>query len=136
MQGITLLVSFVLSFSLAVISSNTPEEAEEEYQEMYYEEYSEPVYYSDSYESDGFKQQGVREYDGRTETWYSSNVLYHYRTSEWEVDEEGYYRDSEGYYVVAASDLEEGTTFEGSKGECKVYDSGCDDGVTDYYVAW
>lgn len=52
------------------------------------------------------------------------------------MDNEGFYRDNEGYYVVATSDMPEGTTFEGSKGQNKVYDSGCDAGVTDYYVAW
>ena len=92
--------------------------------------------YAPSYSGDGFQQEGVRYHDGRTETWYSSSTLYHYRTSEWEVDDEGYYRDSDGYYVVAASDVPEGSVIEGTKGECKVYDSGCDDGVTDYYVAW
>ena len=111
------------------------EEAEEYYEEEWYE--PEEVYTGvDSYSGDGFMQEGVRDYDGRTETWYSSNVLYHYRTSEWSVDDEGYYRDSEGYYVVAASDVPEGTVIDGTKGACKVYDSGCDDGVTDYYVAW
>ena len=92
--------------------------------------------YAPSYSGDGFMQEGVRDYNGRTETWYSSSALYHYRTSEWSVDDEGYYRDSDGYYVVAASDVPEGTVIDGTKGECKVYDSGCDDGVTDYYVAW
>ena len=92
--------------------------------------------YTSSYSGDGFQQEGVRYHDGRTETWYSSSALYHYRTSEWSVDDEGYYRDSDGYYVVAASDVPEGTVIDGTKGECKVYDSGCDDGVTDYYVAW
>lgn len=90
--------------------------------------------YSGAYVGDGFKQQGVRDFNGRTETWYSSNQAYHYRTGEWTADSEGYYRDSDGNYVVAASDMPEGATFEGSKGTCKVYDSGCDDGVTDYYV--
>ena len=85
---------------------------------------------------DGFMQQGVREYNGRTETWYSSNQAYHYRTNEWTVDDEGYYRDSEGHYVVAVSDKEQGTVFQGSKGECIVLDSGCEAGVTDYYVAF
>ena len=75
-------------------------------------------------------------HDGRTETYYSSNVLYHYRTNEWTLDDEGFYRDADGYYVVAASDMEQGATFTGSKGECKVYDCGCADGVTDYYVNW
>ena len=106
--------------------------------------YDEPAYYYDSYyepawtaPSDGLNAfNGVNYHDGRTETYYSSNVLYHYRTPEWTLDEEGFYRDSDGYYVVAASDMEQGATFTGSKGECKVYDCGCADGVTDYYVGW
>ena len=87
--------------------------------------------------SDGLtKQSGVNYYDGRRETYYSSNVLYHYRTNEWAVDNEGFYRTNDGYYVVAASDMAQGTTFEGSKGTCIVLDSGCSAGTTDYYVAW
>lgn len=82
------------------------------------------------------QQSGVNYYDGRTETYYSSNVLYHYRTNEWTVDNEGFYRTNEGYYVVAASDMPQSTTFEGSKGTCIVFDSGCNAGVTDYYVNW
>ena len=82
------------------------------------------------------KSSGVNNHNGRRETYYSSNVLYHYRTSEWTVDSEGFYRDSNGYYIVAASDMAQGTTFEGSKGTCIVRDSGCAGGTTDYYVAW
>ena len=90
-----------------------------------------------SFTSDGLTpQSGVNYHDGRTETYYSSNVLYHYRTNEWSVDSEGFYRTDEGYYVVAASDMAQGTTFEGSKGTCIVLDSGCSEGVTDYYVQW
>lgn len=92
-----------------------------------------------SYYSDGSgltKSSGVNYYNGRKETYYSSRVLYHYRTSEWSVDSEGWYRDSDGNYVVAASDMAQGTTFEGSKGTCKVYDSGCAAGTTDYYCAF
>lgn len=123
----------------------TEPEPEEEYveEEYYYEDYG---YYEDGYGyyedyasygvDEDFQFQGVREYDGRTETWYSSNVLYHKDTSEWYVDDEGYYKTEDGYYVVAASDMEEGTVFEGSKGECIVLDCGCADGVTDYYVNW
>lgn len=102
--------------------------------EWYDEGYYEPTYYAPSYSGDGFAQEGVREHDGRTETWYSSSTLYHYRTPEWSVDDEGYYRDGDGYYVVAASDVAEGETLETSKGTARVYDSGCDDGVTDFYV--
>lgn len=111
-------------------------EAEAEYEGDYgyYEAYSGSP--SVSYSGDGFKQQGVRYHDGRTETWYSSNSAYHYRTAEWTVDDEGYYRDGDGHYVVAASDMPEGTVFETSKGEAIVLDSGCDAGVTDFYTAF
>ena len=104
--------------------------------------YYEPTYYTPTYSGvqgnpDGLNSfVGVIEYDGRRETAYSSNVLYHYRTSEWTADEQGFYHDSEGRYVVAASDMEQGTVFQGSMGECIVLDSGCDAGVTDYYVNW
>ena len=120
-----------------IIPESEPELIEEE---VYYEEYwdCEPVYYEPAYiPSDGLNQfSGVNEHDGRLETYYSSNVLYHHKTNEWTLDEEGFYRTEEGYYVVAASDMEQGTTFEGSKGTCIVLDSGCAEGVTDYYVAW
>ena len=107
----------------------------------YYDyDYYEPSYdtYTPEYVvSDGLNAfTGVNYYDGRRETYYSSNVLYHYRTNEWWVDDEGFYRTDDGYYVVAASDMEQGTVFEGSKGECIVLDCGCADGTTDYYVRW
>ena len=113
--------------------------AEAAYEEEWYTEsqewYSEP--YSGSGSSDGFMQQGVREgVDSDTETWYSSSTLYHYRTSEWTPDDEGYYRDSDGYYVVASDDYPEGSVVTTSKGEAKVYDSGTDSGNIDMYVNW
>ena len=77
---------------------------------------------------------GVYYYGGRKESYYSSRVLYHYRTPEWTADAEGFYRDADGYYVVAASDLPQGTVFQGSKGMCRVHDSGCAAKTTDYYV--
>ena len=79
---------------------------------------------------------GVYFFEGRKETYYSSQVLYHYRTTEWYADDQGFYRTSEGYYVVAASDMAQGTIFQCSKGYCQVLDSGCAEGVTDYYVNW
>ena len=106
-------------------------------EEQYY--YEETYYYAPSYDypTEGLTREGgVNYYDGRRETYYSSNVAYHYRTSEWTLDEEGFWRTDEGYYVVAASDMEQGTTFEGSKGTCIVLDCGCADGTTDYYVGW
>ena len=105
------------------------------YEQAYYEpEYYEPTYYAPS---DGLTAEGgVNYHDGRMETYYSSNVLVHQDIGEWSTDDEGFYRTDEGYYVVAASDMEQGTVFEGSKGECVVLDSGCADGVTDYYTNW
>ena len=106
------------------------------YEEAYYEPYYEP-YYAPSYATDcDFATQGVVEYDGRTETWYSSNATYHYQTPEWTLDDEGFYRTDEGYYVVAASDYEQGEIIETSRGEAQVLDSGCADGTTDFYVGW
>lgn len=139
-----MILAAFLAMNMFFFAAPEEETYEDEYYEPYYEDesyyeeaYYEEPYYEDTYGVDAdFQFQGVREYDGRTETWYSSNVLYHKDTSEWYVDDEGYYRDEDGYYVVAASDMEEGEVFEGSKGECKVYDCGCADGVTDYYVSW
>lgn len=91
------------------------------------------------YSGNGFgltQSSGLNYYGGRRETYYSSRVLYHYRTPEWTVDSEGFYRTAEGYYVVAASDMAQGTVFQGSKGMCQVLDSGCAAGTTDYYVSW
>ena len=79
---------------------------------------------------------GVYYYNGRKETYYSSRVLYHYKTPEWSLDSEGFYHDTNGYYVVAASDMPFGTVFDCSKGSCIVLDTGCAAGVTDYYVSW
>lgn len=81
------------------------------------------------------KASGVNYYSGRRETYYSSNVLYHYLTPTWTLDSEGFYRDGDNY-VVAASDMPQGTTFPCSKGTCIVLDTGCPAGTTDYYVAW
>ena len=120
-------------------------EAEEEWYEPQYQVYDVGGYYAPSNDtlsadygvSDGLNSwSGVNYHEGRTETFYSSQVLYHYRTNEWTLDSEGFYRTEEGYYVVAASDMEQGATFEGSKGTCIVLDTGCNEGVTDYYVAW
>ena len=100
------------------------------YDEVYYEEpyyestYYEPYYDSYYYESTGLNpQSGVNYYDGRKETYYSSNVLYHKDTGNWSVDNEGFYRTDEGYYVVAASDMAQGTVFEGSQGTCIVLEA-------------
>ena len=74
--------------------------------------------------------------DAKREALDAAAVLYHYRTGEWTQDSEGFWRDSDGYYVVAAGDMAQGSTFTGSKGDCKVYDAGCAAGTTDYYTGW
>lgn len=113
------------------------EETNENFEVSVVEEYENIEESSEEINEDGLTaQSGVNSYDGRTETYYSSNSLYHQDTDDWTVDDEGFYRTDEGYYVVAASDMPRGTTFEGSKGTCIVLDSGCSEGITDYYVAW
>ena len=78
---------------------------------------------------------GVYYYNGHKETYYSSNVLYHYRTPEWVCDDEGFWRTKEGYYVVATDSYSQGTIIHQSKGECMVLDCGCGSNI-DYYVNW
>ena len=114
-------------------------EAAEAAQASYYNAGYTPPYASAASYANGSgltRSAGVNNYNGRRETYYSSNVLYHYRTGEWTQDSEGFWRDSDGYYVVAAGDMAQGSTFTGSKGDCKVYDSGCAAGTTDYYTGW
>ena len=100
--------------------------------------YYQPSYYGVSGDPDGLNSfvgiiDGV---NGTRETAYSSNVLYHYRTSEWTPDEYGFYRTDDGYYVVASSDYEQGTVIETTRGEAMVLDSGCDSGIVDFYCNW
>ena len=134
-----IIAALIIAFALPALAL-----ADDEYYE--YEDFEFDVYDDqpmDYYEA-GEAPQTINAYDGvywygdRLETYYSSNVAYHYRTPEWWIDDEGFYRTDEGYYVVAVSEYEmdEGTVFEGSKGLCMVLDCGCDWGVTDYYVNW
>ena len=83
---------------------------------------------------DEFRFAGVYQYGGRTEAWYSDSELYHWRTPEWWADGEGFYRDADGNYVVAASDVPMGSALGTSRGQAVVYDTGCACGVTDFYV--
>ncbi len=127
-------------------AADAPESADEPAWDVVWYEYDyEPEYvdygdYSGSetyYPTDGLTPTGgINYHEGRLETYYSSQILYHQDTADWTLDDEGFYRTDEGQYVVAASDMEQGTVFEGSKGECVVMDTGCPDGVTDYYVGW
>lgn len=93
-----------------------------------------------SYSGSYFKKMGVINENGWRYTWYSSNRAYHYRTSEWTPDENGIYRDSSGYVVVACvadkdgNKISQGSTVPTPFGTGKVYDCGCDAGTIDVYV--
>lgn len=82
------------------------------------------------------KQGGVNYYNGMRETWYSSNVLRHYMIDQWHTDDNGVWRDPDGYIIIASSDMPYGTVHETSLGIAKVYDSGCSSGTVDIYVNW
>lgn len=84
--------------------------------------------------SGNFKSQGVIDNGGTRYTWYSSNDAYHYRTGEWSAGSDGFYRDKNGYLVVASSDYSQGTTVNTPWGPGKVYDSGCAPGIIDMYT--
>lgn len=84
--------------------------------------------------SSSFKSQGVVYQNGTRYTYYSSNVLYHYRTSEWTAGNDGIYRDSSGYIIVASNDYAQGTVVSTPFGTGKVYDSGCASGTIDIYT--
>ena len=105
--------------------------------------YYEPTYYTPTYSGVSGDPDGLNSFvgiidgvNGTRETAYSSNVLYHYRTSEWTPDEYGFYRTSDGYYVVASNDYPEGTVIETTRGEAMVLDGGCDNGIVDFYTNW
>lgn len=83
-----------------------------------------------------FKSMGVMHTDKYRFTWYSSNVLHHYRTEEWTPDEAGMYRDSDGYIVVASYIHKQGITIDTPFGMGKVYDKCETPGTIDIYVNW
>ena len=93
---------------------------------------------TESYSNDSglSRNSGVNYHDGWRETYYSSNVLYHYRTGEWTADSNGVYRDSNGYVVVASTSDPFGSIVRTSFGPGKVYDTGCAIGTHDIYTNW
>lgn len=84
--------------------------------------------------SGDFKSQGVIYENGTRYTYYSSSVLYHYRTPEWTAGSDNIYRDSDGYIIVASNDHAQGEVVSTPFGEGKVYDSGCASGTIDIYT--
>lgn len=86
------------------------------------------------YSGGSFAAQGVIYWNGIRYTYYSSRVLYHYRTPEWTAGADGIYRDSSGYVVVASNDYGQGSVVQTPFGSGKVYDCGCPSGTIDVYV--
>jgi len=84
------------------------------------------------------KSKGVNYYNGYKETYYSQRVLPGggLNIPGRHVASDGTIRDSDGYIVVASSDLAYGTVVQTSLGSGKVYDSGCQSGVIDIYTDW
>lgn len=126
-----------------IIAEYEAEQAAIEAEQQAYYEYYEPTYYAPSYSGVSGDPDGLNSFvgiidgvNGARETAYSSNVLYHYRTSEWTPDEYGFYRTDDGYYVVASNDYPEGTVIETTRGEAMVLDGGCDNGIVDFYTNW
>jgi hypothetical protein len=83
-----------------------------------------------------FKSAGVVYMNGIRYTYYSSRVLYHYRTSEWYVDSNGFYRTADGYLVVACYFLPQGSTVSTPWGTGMVLDSGAGSNTVDMYVCF
>lgn len=86
------------------------------------------------------KHGGVFHFNGRKETWYSTNEAGQMVTAVnipgRYVGSDGVIRDANGYICVAASDLPIGSIVETSLGTGKVYDTGCAAGTTDIYTNW
>ena len=129
-----------------------PREEYNSYDDFYdsYDGYEESYDYSDDYSYDSGSgdqlsySNGVNYYGGHRETWYSSNESGGSATAVpvpglW-CDDNGIYRDADGYVVVASDDRGYGSTVDTSWGEGKVYDnfggssSGTD--AVDIYTSW
>lgn len=114
-----------------------------EYQESDYAAYSGSgtyyAEYNELYNDNGPSRSMPGWYDGYLETYYSSNTMYHYRTDEWTVDDEGFYRDDQGRYIVGvdiAEGIDIGTEVETGKGTGVVMDYGSGAHVHDFYTNW
>lgn len=126
------------------------DEANKAFEEIFYEcdaamsAYLAPKYSGSSYTGGGFdipynfQQMGVLNDSDYRYTYYSSNVLYHYRTPEWTLGSDGIYRDAAGRVVVASDAYPEGTVVQSELfGECIVLDCGVGRTDTlDVYVGW
>lgn len=72
-----------------------------------------------------FKRDGIWRDSQFEYSWYSSNVLRHYRTNEWTPDSNGIYRDCNGYVCAASDDYSLGTVLDTEKfGKVIITDTG------------
>lgn len=92
--------------------------------------------------ADAFKFEGVIDYDGKTFTYYSENVLpgeglQELNSNGRTVDENGYVRDNDGYIAIASPwGIDEiGTIVDTPFGLARVYDV-CEDDSYDVYTSW
>ena len=83
-----------------------------------------------------FRQMGEIYYNGHRFTYYSSRVLYHYKTPQWHTNDAGFWCDNNGYLIVASNDYSQGSLIDTPWGTGIVRDSGCDSGTVDMYVSW
>ena len=123
------------------------QEAEQEYQEEFtayydggYDDWynNNPIYSGGYYGTmgnpDGLNSfHGTYDYNGHHETFYASYAVYDDQL--W-VDDDGFFRDDQGRYVVASSDYEPGAEIEMSQGTAVVMDGGCEPGTVDVHVTW
>lgn len=86
----------------------------------------------------GFRSAGVLSDSKFRYTYYSSRVLYHYKTPQWTLCNDGLYRDSKGRVVVASDSHSHGTVlYSPTFGACIVQDCGVGRSDTlDVYVGF
>ena len=95
--------------------------------------------YNEMYNDDGPSHTMPGWHDGYLETYY--NASGHYLAGTWTLDEEGFYHDENGRYVVGVDishkdEMPYGTVVETGKGEGVVYDYGSGAEVHDFATNW
>lgn len=95
--------------------------------------------YNELYNSNGPTREMPGWHDGYLETYYNASA--HEYASTWTLDDEGFYHDSEGRYVVGVDinhkeDMPYGTVVQTGRGEGVVYDYGAGWEVHDFATIW
>ena len=73
------------------------------------------------------------DFNGHKETFYANHAVYDDQLT---VDDQGFFRDDQGRYVVDSSDYPIGTEIEISQGTAIVMDDGADHGIVDVHTTW